>query len=199
MASNNKQHTRSDDHLDRMLDSALAKYARIEPRARLEERILAHLHAGHRPSRNTWLQWVFAGTVAAIAVIAVFAWRSGRAPQPVIANHPPATIQRPSIQEAEPTRRATNALANKRASMRKAPAHRMPASPAVAKYPKLDQFPSPQPLSVEEITLADYVRNFPKEAQLVAQAQEEFELETQKVMNDAGADTRPSDSIQQER
>ena len=35
--------------------------------------------------------------------------------------------------------------------------------------------------------------------QLVAQAQEEFARETQKVMNDSGSATRPSDSIQQER
>jgi hypothetical protein len=54
-------------------------------------------------------------------------------------------------------------------------------------------------LSAEEIALAQYVENFPKEAGLVAQAQEEFAIETQKVMNDAGSETRPSASNQQER
>ena len=69
----------------------------------------------------------------------------------------------------------------------------------VAADPKLDQFPSPQPLSAEEIALAQYARNFPKEAQLVAQAQEEFEIEIEKEMNDAGSETRRSGSIEQER
>jgi hypothetical protein len=65
--------------------------------------------------------------------------------------------------------------------------------------PKLDQFPSPQPLSAEEIALARYVKNFPKEAQLVADAQEEFELETRKIMNDAGSETPTSNPVQLER
>lgn len=70
---------------------------------------------------------------------------------------------------------------------------------AAAAKPKLEQFPSPSPLSAEEIALARYARNFPKEAQLVAQAQREFELETEKEMNHRGSETGPSGSTQQER
>jgi len=69
---------------------------------------------------------------------------------------------------------------------------------AVAAYPKLDQFPSPQPLTAEQIALAEYAKNFPKEARLVAQAQEEFELEAQKEMNDV-LESRLSASTQRER
>ena len=93
---------------------------------------------------------------------------------------------------------ATDEVAAAKHASRKPAARRVPASTAAA-HPKLDQFPSPQPLSAEEIALVQYVENFPKEARLVAQAQQEFALETQKIMNDTGLETRPSGPIQQER
>jgi hypothetical protein len=192
--------TQPTDELDRMLDAALAKYATVEPRAGLEGRVLAHMRS--EPlllSRRVWLQWGLAAAVAAIALVAVLAWRSSRAPDPVIANLLPATIQRQSIQGAKPTPHATDEVSSaKAASLRKPAARRAPESGAGA-HPKLEQFPSPQPLSAEEIALAKYVENFPKEAGLVAQAQEEFDLETLREMNSAGLQNRPSDSIQQER
>ena len=185
--------------LDRILDTALAKYAAVEPRAGLEGRVLEHLRAeALRPSRHAWLQWGLAGALGAIAVIAVLAWQSSRVPHPIIANHPPAAIQRQSIQETKPAPHATDEVAAAKHASRKPAARRVPASTAAA-HPKLDQFPSPQPLSAEEIALVQYVENFPKEARLVAQAQQEFALETQKIMNDTGLETRPSGPIQQER
>ncbi len=42
-----------------------------------------------------------------------------------------------------------------------------------AAIPKLDQFPSPQPLSEQERILAGYVENFPERAALVAKMQSE--------------------------
>jgi hypothetical protein len=184
------------DDLDRTLDAALAKYAAVEPRAGLEDRILARVRAeALRPVRRARLQWGWAGALAAIAIIAVLVWRSSGVPHPVIANHPPAAIQRTPIRETRPAPEATVQVGTvKRASVRKPAEHREHASTATDR-PKLDQFPSRQPLSAEELALAQYVKTFPKEARLVAQAQEEFELETQKEMNDAG----PSGSIQRER
>jgi hypothetical protein len=186
--------------LDRMLDATLAKYAAVEPRAGLEERILSHLCAEPlRPTRHRWLEWGLAGAVALIAVVAVLAWIPGRIPHFPIASHPPATFQRPATQETKPAPHATDEVAAaKHASVPKRVARRAPASTAVAPYPKLDQFPSPQPLTAEEIALAEYAKNFPKEARLVAQAQEEFELEAQKEMNDV-LETRLSASTQHER
>jgi len=187
--------------LDRMLDATLAKYAAVEPPAGLEERVLAHLRAEPlRRPRREWLKWALAGAAAVIAVVAVLAWRPTRVPHPLIANHAPAAIPQPATQEAKAAPHALDEVAAaKHASMRKPVARRSPLSTAVAAYPKLDQFPSPQPLTAEEIALAQYVRNFPKEARLVAQAQEEFELEAQKEMNDAASETRLSGSTQHER
>jgi hypothetical protein len=188
------------DDLDRMLDAALAKYAAVEPRLGLEERILAHLCAKPpRPLRHGWLHWGLTGAVVVIAVVAVLAWRPSRVPHPLIANHPSATTTQPPTREAKPAPHATNEIgAVKHAPIRKLVARRVPASTAVEAYPKLDQFPSPQPLTAEEIALAEYAKNFPKEARLVAQAQEEFALEAQKEMNDV-LETRLSASTQHER
>lgn len=65
--------------------------------------------------------------------------------------------------------------------------------------PKLDQFPSRQQLSEQELALAKYVSEFPQEATLIARAQEEYEKEIQEKMKDANSETQFSNSDQQER
>ena len=67
------------DHLDELLDSALAQYSSAEPRPGLETRILAHVReagaAVASPARH-W-RWLWAGAMAAIAV-ATFVLLAGR-------------------------------------------------------------------------------------------------------------------------
>ncbi|HVN21454.1 MAG TPA: hypothetical protein VMU05_21895 [Dongiaceae bacterium] len=183
------------DHLDRMLDAALTKYASVEPRAGLEERILANLRGADVPVRETaWRMWGFAATVAILLVIGMLGWRWSRPAHPPIAHHSSPAPHTPAVPES--ATREENARTEKKPAR-----HRVvPRSQheIVAAEPKLDVFPSPLPLTTEEVALAQYVRDFPKEAQLVAQAQEDFDRETQKEMN-AGSETRQSGSIQQER
>ena len=62
--------------------------------------------------------------------------------------------------------------------------------------PRLDQFPSPRPLSEQEQMLARYVREFPQEAVLVARAQTERRKELEKLLADGPSKI---DSDQQER
>jgi len=184
--------------LDGLLDAALAKYSAVEPRVGLEDRILAHLHSEPIRPQHAWLQWGFVGAVAVVTVVAILAWRSTQSSHPVTANHSAAT-QPPSIRVTKPVPDPADAVATPKAvSLPKPNASRTLAARRMA-HPKLDQFPSPQPLSREEIALVQYVKNFPKEARLISQAQEEFALEAQKEMNDAGLDAQAADSIQQER
>jgi hypothetical protein len=126
-------------------------------------------------------------------IIVAVAWHFNGHTLPAIANHP--AIQQPPVNQVLP-HRTENTIVRDIAPVRKRVVQRTTHRDT---HPKLDQFPSPQPLSTEEIALAEYVKKFPNEAQLVAQAQEEFALETQKVMNDAGSETRPSSSIEEER
>ena len=65
--------------------------------------------------------------------------------------------------------------------------------------PRLNQFPSPQPLSDQELALARYVSQFPHDATLIAKAQEEYEKEMQRKMQDTGFENEDRDSEQQER
>ncbi len=165
------------DPLDRILDAALAKYATVEPRIGLEDRVLANLRAeGAQASRNAgwrWWQWTAAAVAAAI-VVAMFAWRSGMPTHPAIAHRP--AISTPGAKETE-AQSALNGngkpthVRTRRTPTDERPAHPNPAVAAAA--PKLDVFPSPQPLSEQEKILANYVAQFHDQAILIARVTNE--------------------------
>jgi hypothetical protein len=174
-----KQLRGAPDHLgndlDRALDSALAKYAASEPRAGLEDRVLANLRAERaRVPDRAWWRWSFASVAAVLVIGAVLAWRTAKPSHPVLVNRPAET--QPAPTRAPQTANATaEAVPARVPPMRKQ--SRRPISAKLAANPKLDVFPSPRPLSEEELALAQYVRNFPNDAKLVAQAQEASERE----------------------
>src|SRR5581483_2699812 len=185
------------DELDRSIDSVLGKYSAITPRPGLQERILANLRAHpSQASARTWWYWGLATAITGIALVSTALIVRTPKPSRAITQPGPTNVQPAQPQKTLVNREdvATSRLAHK-------PIRRVvhAARPAVAVGPKLDKFPSPQPLSAEEIALARYVANFPKDARLVAEAQEEFELETRNIMNDADSGTRTSKSIQPER
>lgn len=182
------------NELDRVLDAALAKYAAVEPRVGLEERVLASLRAEQAwvPER-AWWRWIAAGALAAVVVVALaLAGRSGRPHAPVIANQP--TVVAPSVQQP-----GTQATSNSGA-IRKAPIRRSRPRVEIAANPKLDQFPSPRPLSEQEQLLVRYVHEFPEEAVLIAKAQAESEKEVELLIGNQPPGANPDQqSDQQER
>jgi hypothetical protein len=194
-----QNHNQANDELDRALDAALAKYVAVVPRAGLEERVLANLRIEQsREATHGWWRWTLAAALATVVVVAVaLSWRSARPTQPVIANHPQTTTQGPR----EPERRAVNHDGNtvpspRRGTIRRTVIHASRSS--AAENPKLDQFPSPQPLSEQERALARYARDFPQEAGLIARMQEESEKEIQQRMTEAHSESS-SYSDQEER
>ena len=173
------------DELDRALDAALTKYSSVEPRAGLEDRILANLRAQRRQAQlPAWWRWGLVGALAAIVIVAMtLAWRAGRSAHLPMANHR-TTIEQIRRPANPPTTTASERLAAnvpiRAMHSGGAIALRKPAPRAQAVTeadPKLDVFPSPRPLTEEELALARYVRNFPSDAKLVAQAQEASERE----------------------
>jgi hypothetical protein len=201
--------TSENSELDRALDAALAKYSAVEPRAGLEERVLAGLRSRQAEARHhSWLRWGLAGALAAIFIAALFVGLKSNKPSPrQIANHPPAhepsskAPQAPALAENRPQTARPAVMPTRSAhplstAVRPATAHPTVARPTAAAKadPRQDVFPSPRPLTKEEVALARYVRDFPEQAIIVAQAQAELEAEIQKEMQ-AG----PSDSEQQER
>jgi hypothetical protein len=187
-----------DSDLDRTLDGVLAKYAAVEPRAGLEGRILANLRAerGDVPERSWW-SWGLAAAVAAVFVVAIaIALRPEKPSKPTIADDhqvPAQTVHEPEQRLASDHHGVVKDSLKPRHKRQDAP-HSWETRVAV-RTPRLNQFPSPQPLSEEELALARYVRDFPQEAVLVAQSQKESEVEMQKKMGK----TEPTSAEQQER
>jgi len=190
------------NELDRMLETALAKYAAAEPRPGLEDRVLANLQAERtRIPVHAWWRWSVAAVLAVVIVAVVLALRSGRSSLPVVADHSTAQMQgtkEPAKQPASNGERGGVRSAEAGPARNKTGHHSHPPV-EIAIHPKLDQFPSPQPLSEQEIALARYVRQFPQEATLVALAQVAYENEIQQQMKDTRPETGLSDSYQQER
>jgi hypothetical protein len=167
----------SNDSLDRELDAAVAKYAAVEPRTGLEERILANLRAEReRSATNSWWRWSAVAALSALFLVTgVFAWQSRRPAQNIAAhvlitsqtNAYDGTPNAPQDGVAAFPSRKTGA-----GRQLKTPSRGTPA-PVLASAPKLEQFPSPQPLSEQETILARYVTKFPEHAALIAQARTE--------------------------
>jgi hypothetical protein len=172
------------DELDRALDAALTKYSSVEPRAGLEARILANLRAQPATPSHAWWRLGLAGALAAMVIVAMtVAWRSGRTMHSQLASHPTniEQIRRPADPPEATASERLHGNTPTRATHRGgaiAVGRSAPRARAVAEAdPRLDVFPSPRPLSEEELALARYVRNFPSDAKLVAQAQEASERE----------------------
>ena len=164
----------NNENFDRGLDAALAQYTAVEPRAGLEERILANLEARNRAPVARW--WAWPAVVAVVMLIAFsLAWRLADVRRgPVARQTSPATqnggLNRTPVQSAGSVPQVPSShSASVKISHRK-DAH----SPVVvAAVPHLSQFPSPRPLSEQEQILASYVANYPQHAALLAQAHAE--------------------------
>jgi hypothetical protein len=165
--SNKKQ-----DELDSILDTALAKYAASEPRPGLEDRVLANLRTQQtRTSASAWWRWSAAAALAVVIVTVALALRSGKSSPPVVANYPAVATQALN-QPVTPSRGGSGILPPEPAAIPRHPKPRHRPT-AIAAQPKLDQFPSPQPLSEQERILAIYVAQYPKQAVLIARARSE--------------------------
>src|SRR5579864_2075919 len=101
--TNGQQANGEQDQLDRMLDAALAKYAVAEPRAGLEERVLANLRAEQaRDADHAWARWSAIAVVAAVVVVMLaLTLRSVRPSHPVVASHPSTPMPAPKERGTE--------------------------------------------------------------------------------------------------
>jgi len=179
--------------LDRELDAALGKYAAVEPRAGLEERILANLRTEQeKTAAGVWWRWSAVAVVLAMIVVTIgLTWRTTKPAHPITANRIPSSRQAP----AEPAKQV--AFNNVQSSVpakatkltRNVSRHRTPVPMVAVDEPKLDQFPSPRPLSEQEKMALEYVEKSPEEAALVAQAQSN--LEQRQELENGNAESNP--------
>jgi hypothetical protein len=164
-----------EDNFERELEAALAKYAAAEPRAGLQQRVIASLRARRRRQRQgQLLLWPVIAAMAAVVAIAAVSMmhRSSNTTPDLTAI--PAESQYRTVPErthaAESEMRVTagreHRVASEGSVKRAEPRVRFAESTAV----ELNQFPSPEPLSEQEKLLLRYVRDDPENAELLAEA-----------------------------
>jgi hypothetical protein len=162
---------RDNDELDAMLDSALASYAEPGPDAGLEQRILARVSRERATkARRRWMPWAFAIPVAAcLVVLALFASglltrHSRQALRPgesATRAHAPAVISAQTDSLPVRTAKRGERMIRTKAFVSKAATQPAEVAASVAPLPKLEVFPTPQPLSPAEQELATYAANAP--------------------------------------
>ena len=163
------------DVLEQEFDAALAAYSNVEPRFGLEKRVMANLRAEReRVPAQLWWRWPSVALAVAVMVLVVFAeWRSSKpagyemAGPVKLATATPLVVPPPASIE---NRTHGSARAN-------------PRTQADSSPPKLERFPSPQPLSEQEKVLADYVARFREEAVLIARVDNEEFIHDQAELN----------------
>jgi hypothetical protein len=193
--TNGKQANDKQNELDRILDGVLAEYSAAEPRAGLEDRVLATLRAEQaRVLDHAWWRWGLAGVLTAVVLVlaVAFAWRSGKPSSHQIAQHPSTIKQIPNVLQIPIVAKDGRPAVQPIVWPRHTAGGRHARTPMMAEAnPKLDVFPSPRPLSEQEKILENYVSQFRQEAVLIARARTELEIkDQQEEMRDAGEDER---------
>jgi len=192
--------SRSNDALDRELDAALAQYGAVEPRAGLEQRVLTNLQAEReKMAARTWWRWPPAVALAAAVTIVVGAslvWRSAKAPPLVSVDRPPTRVQSGGQDGPALAGDVRNLPPLNSSARRKQTNRDRRRQPAVAALPKLEQFPSPQPMSEQEKILASYVAQYPEHAALIAEARTEALRKDRREEEETGTATGNRDSRQ---
>ncbi|MGB7131696.1 MAG: hypothetical protein WBD59_12850 [Candidatus Sulfotelmatobacter sp.] len=200
-----KQQVRDHDPLDRELDAALAKYAAVEPRAGIEQRILASLRAEQKQSSvRPWWGWPAIGGLSVAVVVAalVLAFEFWN-PAPSLTAHqsPTATLSAAgktiaSVGNLRGAASRATELGTVSEQRRPRGAHLHSREDENAGGPKLDVFPSPQPLSEQEKMLVAYVAQHSQQAALIARARTEElkeDLAIEAAEQNTSPDPRPSD------
>lgn len=193
MAQENHNHDCYAERDSRELNAALANYSAVEARPGLENRILSNLQAKREqvftPSPSRWTLSLAAVIFAAVVIIvAGLAWRQRTSRTPATAHY--STIAAPVVAESARSgqQNAVAFVMEKSVSPSLKSAAKPAADPfktaSVAEaHPKLDQFPSPQPLSEQEKILVSYIENDPERAVLLARAR------TEELRNDESEET----------
>ena len=179
------------DELDRLLDAALKQYAAVQPREGLEGRILARMRSETAESAShAWWRWLTAAAaVAALALIITMALRPHARPQPMVAQHPSGTLPAAKLAASSQPKKAVQRPTRR--------VHAVADIQVPKALPKLDQFPSPQPLSEQEKLLASYVAVYPKQAALLAKLRTE-ELERERIEQQSKSASKHAADFDQE-
>jgi hypothetical protein len=170
------------DAFDHALDETLANYAKAEPRQGLENRIMARIKAEQEHVRvGLWWGWPAGAFVVLSIILAIFIPLKSSRPKHDVA----AALAKPGFVMSEPRSRTALPSIKTESFTQTGPRQRRRTAP---RLPKLEQFPSPEPLSEQEKVLADYVARFRDEAVVIARVNTEELLRDRAEMN-VGSET----------
>ncbi len=184
-----------DKKMDEWLDDALARYSDVEPRAGLEQRILANLQA--QPQRRPWWQWAWIPAAAAVLIAAGVLWMTRQRTSPVT---PPVQVKHEALPPPRPAPQpATQVVHAVQPPVRSRPVKLRPAVqmantnddlPRQEVFPSRDgvgpMFPSPAPLNTQEVALIRLVKRDPEEVRTIAQEQEFERQRLAKMFEESG-------------
>ena len=164
------------DELDLLINSALSTYAGGGPDPDFEQRILARVaaEAAPKPPRR-WLHWAlaFSATACLIFLVVLFGLKSVHRPSGHAEQN--RTARQPQLAGAgtqPPTAADTHAFQRTRPAWPRPYSRLNAAGTANDRLPKLDVFPTPQPLTPEEQALVVFVAQAPEpERQSLIEAQ----------------------------
>ena len=166
--------------IEHRLDAGLKHYAAVEPRAGLENRVLARIRTEDaRPYRLR--EWRLRFVLAVVVVTGALLFLKQRAPKGALHPGDEDSASRVQIeiqgqmQPAESTQQAGNFPGASTLRTHPAPRNLRSRIEASVTEPRLEQFPSPQPLTEQEEILARYVRDRRQEALMVARARAALE------------------------
>jgi hypothetical protein len=184
---------------DYEIDSVLKRYS-VEPRAGLEDRVLANLRTNReRTSAHNWWQWMAVSAAATFVLAAsIILWRSTQTRRDYSAQ-PLQTMHDQISNRTQAAARATNQIPTLQTMSEKKKPTTHPSRHTFAAGPKLAQFPSLQPLNEQERLLIRFVEEFPQEAALIATAQVESEKKLEQLNGSQPSETNPDQQDQQER
>jgi len=177
-----------DQQLDQLLAKTLAEYGNAEPRFGLENRVVASLEAERARVAGRRRGWWILGTVSVTAVVGASVWMGYKAADSQVKFQAASEAGRTQsaataiAKEGLPSRdRTVSPVATPASSKHGVRAIRTRAGEPLAKSgPRLEQFPSPVPLSEQEKILARYITQYPEHALLIARAQTALEQQDQR-------------------
>jgi hypothetical protein len=181
---------------DEQLDAALKNYGAVEPRSGLEGRVLANLRIERaQVETRAWRWWPALAVVTSMLLIgAAVLLKTKTHPS----TSPLAVASQPTVPAAKERPRANVTAHGNEARVMMASRRRRKGQ-VVAPVPRLEQFPSPQPLSEQEALLARYIEQFPHEAGLVARAQTQLMKQEMMELEPAPESAVSTDSQQENR
>lgn len=170
---------REKDELDSLLDAALSTYADPGPDSSLEQRVLARVSTQLVPlPRPRWLPWAIALAAASCLLLFVVISAPKRIHAPLrnarsaqLSNASPAVTTQHGPMPLVPHSTFTHGA---NLTMAKVQRPLMEITHRSAPFPKLDVFPTPQPLTPEEQALVAFATQVPQQqVEAVIEAQEQ--------------------------